>query len=110
MRLKVHCFHLTGMLAAWMVMPLSRSAGKKSVVVLPVSTDPGAEINEDVSRIDSVNVVLPESRTTLSNRLKRTEAICTYMSHKRDITCVAGVKVIMAPTVDISGEYSRMNL
>lgn len=43
MRLKVHFFHFTGMLADWMVIPRSRSAGKKSVVVLPVSTDPAEE-------------------------------------------------------------------
>lgn len=49
------------MLADWMVMPRSLSAGKKSVVVLPVSTDPGAARKDDVWSIDSVRVVLPES-------------------------------------------------
>ena len=53
------------MLADWIVIPLSRSAGKKSVVVLPVSTVPGDEIYEEDSRIDSVNVVFPESDDTL---------------------------------------------
>jgi hypothetical protein len=49
------------MLADWIVIPLSRSVGRKSVVVLPVSTDPGADIYEEACRIDSVSVVLPES-------------------------------------------------
>jgi hypothetical protein len=61
MRLNVQSFHLTGMLADWIVIPRSRSAGRKSVVVLPVSTDPGADMNEDLWRIDSVRVVFPES-------------------------------------------------
>lgn len=42
-RLNVQSFHFTGILADWMVIPRSLSAGKKSVVVLPVSTDPAAE-------------------------------------------------------------------
>lgn len=49
------------MLADWIVIPRSRSAGRKSVVVLPVSTVPGLERYPDVDRIDSVKVVLPES-------------------------------------------------
>jgi hypothetical protein len=49
------------MLADWIVIPRSRSAGRKSVVVLPVSTDPGVDINDDLRRIDSVRVVFPES-------------------------------------------------
>lgn len=61
MRLNVQCLHLTGMLADCMVIPLSRSAGKKSVVVLPVSTDPEEDRYEDLRRIDSVKVVFPES-------------------------------------------------
>jgi hypothetical protein len=44
-----------------MVIPRSRSAGRKSVVVLPVSTEPDEERYDDPSRIDSVNVVFPES-------------------------------------------------
>lgn len=44
-----------------MVIPLSRSAGRKSVVVLPVSTEPAADKYEDLSKIDSVRVVFPES-------------------------------------------------
>ena len=44
-----------------MVMPRSRSAGRKSVVVLPVSTEPGVERYDDFNRIDSVRVVFPES-------------------------------------------------
>ena len=42
-------------------MPRSRSTGRKSVVVLPVSTVPGDEIYEDFKSIDSVSVVFPES-------------------------------------------------
>jgi hypothetical protein len=61
MRLNVQSFHLTGMLADWIVIPRSRSAGRKSVVVLPVSTDPGVDMNDDLRRIDSVRVVFPES-------------------------------------------------
>ena len=44
-----------------MVIPRSRSAGRKSVVVLPVSTEPDDERYDDLSRIDSVKVVFPES-------------------------------------------------
>lgn len=44
-----------------MVIPLSRSAGRKSVVVLPVSTEPEEDRYEDFKRTDSVNVVFPES-------------------------------------------------
>ena len=61
MRLNVQSFHLTGILADWIVIPRSRSAGRKSVVVLPVSTDPGVDMNDDLRRIDSVRVVFPES-------------------------------------------------
>lgn len=61
MRLKVQSFHLTGILADWMVMPRCLSAGKKSVVVLPVSTDPAEERYDDFNRTDSVSVVFPES-------------------------------------------------
>jgi hypothetical protein len=46
-----------------MVIPRSRSAGRKSVVVLPVSTDPGVDMNDDFRRIDSVRVVFPESQS-----------------------------------------------
>jgi hypothetical protein len=35
--------------------------GRKSVIVLPVSTVPGVDINDDLRRIDSVKVVFPES-------------------------------------------------
>ena len=59
--MNVQSFHLTGMLADWMVIPRSRSAGKKSVVVLPVSTDPAWLRYDDFSRMDSVSVVFPES-------------------------------------------------
>lgn len=65
-RLNVQSFHRTGMLADWMVIPRSRSAGKKSVVVLPVSTEPAEDRYWDCSRIDSVSVVLPESASQLS--------------------------------------------
>jgi 3',5'-cyclic AMP phosphodiesterase CpdA len=61
MRLNVQSLHLTGILADWIVIPRSRSAGRKSVVVLPVSTDPGVDMNDDLRRIDSVRVVFPES-------------------------------------------------
>ena len=61
MILNVQSFHLTGMLADWIVIPRSRSAGRKSVVVLPVSTEPGVDMNDDLRRIDSVRVVFPES-------------------------------------------------
>ena len=61
MRLYFHSFQETGILADWIVIPRSRSAGKKSVVVLPVSTVPGMERKLDFRRIDSVNVVFPES-------------------------------------------------
>lgn len=44
-----------------MVIPRSRSAGRKSVVVLPVSTDPDDDRYSDCSKIDSVRVVFPES-------------------------------------------------
>ena len=60
--MNVQSFHDTGILADWMVMPLSRSAGRKSVVVLPVSTVPGAERYPEVDKMDSVKVVLPESK------------------------------------------------
>ena len=50
------------MLADWIVMPRSRSAGKKSVVVLPLSTLPGVFKYEELNRIDSVKVVFPESK------------------------------------------------
>ena len=63
MRLNVQSFHLTGMLADWIVIPRSRSAGRKSVVVLPVSTEPGVDMNDDLRRMDSVRVVFPESAT-----------------------------------------------
>ena len=66
MRLNVHSFHLTGMLADWIVMPRSRSAGRKSVVVLPVSTDPAEDKYCDCKRTDSVRVVLPESISAMS--------------------------------------------
>lgn len=46
-----------------MVIPRSRSAGKKSVVVLPVSTDPAEARYEVSSKMDSVRVVFPESST-----------------------------------------------
>ena len=49
------------MLADWTVMPRSRSTGRKSVVVLPVSTVPDDEMYEDFKSIDSVSVVFPES-------------------------------------------------
>ena len=61
MRLNVQSFHLTGILADWIVIPRSRSAGRKSVVVLPVSTEPGVDMNDDLRRMDSVSVVFPES-------------------------------------------------
>ena len=61
MRLNVHSFHLTGMLADCMVIPRCRSAGRKSVVVLPVSTEPAVDRYEDFNRTDSVRVVFPES-------------------------------------------------
>ena len=53
--------HDTGTLADWIVIPRSRSAGKKSVVVEQVSTVPGADRYPERVRIDSVKVVLPES-------------------------------------------------
>ena len=62
-KLNVQSFHLTGMLADCIVIPRSRSAGRKSVVVLPVSTDPGVDMNDDLRRIDSVKVVFPESQS-----------------------------------------------
>ena len=72
MRFNVQSFHFTGILADWIVIPRSLSAGKKSVVVLPVSTDPAAERYFDVRSIDSVRVVFPESirkhRLTFRNR------------------------------------------
>jgi len=49
------------MLADWIVIPRSRSVGRKSVVVLPVSTEPEVDMNDDLRRIDSVSVVFPES-------------------------------------------------
>ena len=61
MRLIFQSFHLTGILADWMVIPRSRSAGKKSVVVLPVSTVPAVARYEVSRRMDSVRVVFPES-------------------------------------------------
>lgn len=61
MRLNVQSFHLTGILADWTVIPRSRSTGKKSVVVLPVSTEPEQERYEVVYKTDSVSVVFPES-------------------------------------------------
>ncbi len=60
-KLNVQSLHETGILADWMVMPRSRSAGRKSVVVLPVSTVPGHERYPDVDKMDSVKVVFPES-------------------------------------------------
>lgn len=61
MRLNVQSCHLTGMLADCIVIPLSRSAGRKSVVVLPVSTEPAEERYDDFRSMDSVRVVFPES-------------------------------------------------
>lgn len=66
-KLKVQSFHFTGILADWIVMPRSRSADKKSVVVLPVSTDPGAIRKDDACSTDSVKVVLPESVEVFPN-------------------------------------------
>lgn len=60
-KLTVHGPHDTGMLAAWIVIPRSRSAGRKSVVVDPVSTVPGVDRYPERARMDSVSVVLPES-------------------------------------------------
>lgn len=71
MRLKVQSFHLTGILADWMVMPRSRSAGRKSVVVLPVSTEPASRRYSDFRRMDSVSVVFPESVLWLVLRAER---------------------------------------
>ena len=59
------------MLADWIVIPRSLSSGKKSVVVLPVSTEPATERYDDLRRIDSVNVVLPESVGAVSKPTKR---------------------------------------
>lgn len=60
-RLNDQSCHDTGTLADCMVIPRSRSAGRKSVVVEPVSTVPGAERYPERVRMDSVSVVLPES-------------------------------------------------
>lgn len=76
MRLNVQSFHLTGMLADWIVIPRSRSAGRKSVVVLPVSTEPGVDMNDDLRRIDSVSVVFPESA---ENEYGMSKGECTYL-------------------------------
>ncbi len=79
MRLKVQSFHRTGMLADWMVIPRSRSAGKKSVVVLPVSTDPADDKYCDCKRIDSVSVVFPESGVCHEYTWYRSFQSCTPM-------------------------------
>ena len=71
MRLSVQSFHLTGMLADWIVIPRSRSAGRKSVVVLPVSTEPGVDMNDELRRIDSVSVVFPESEDDTMSNIKQ---------------------------------------
>ena len=66
-----------------MVIPRSRSAGRKSVVVLPVSTEPEDERYDDPSKIDSVKVVFPESITEecqIANRNEWTTVI-TYVCH-----------------------------
>jgi hypothetical protein len=82
------------MLADWIVIPLSLSAGRKSVVVLPVSTDPGEEIYEDESKMDSVNVVFPESvyHTALSSVNIDSEGQ-TYVSHESHIANVCRIMV-----------------
>lgn len=66
MRLNVQPFQDTGMLADWIVIPRSRSAGKKSVVVLPVSTVPAVGLYDEAVSIDSVSVVFPESTKCVS--------------------------------------------
>lgn len=81
MRLKVQSCHLTGILADWIVMPRSRSAGKKSVVVLPVSTEPASARYEDFSKMDSVRVVFPESIRQLNWWKNQQECNHTYMGH-----------------------------
>ena len=63
-KLNVQSFHWTGILADWIVIPRARSAGRKSVVVLPVSTEPAESRYDDLSRIDSVKVVFPESSSS----------------------------------------------
>jgi hypothetical protein len=78
------------MLADWMVIPLSRSAGRKSVVVLPVSTEPGIEMNSEACNIDSVRVVLPES-LKVSHRQGRAITKLTYVRHQgyiADLDCI----------------------
>ena len=69
-------------------MPRSRSTGRKSVVVLPVSTVPGDEIYEDFKSIDSVSVVFPEScKRWLSYACaKMLWTVHTYVSHKSHIS------------------------
>ena len=76
-KLKVHCFHFTGILADWIVIPLSRSAGRKSVVVLPVSTEPEDAKYLDVYRMDSVRVVFPESGIVLLKGFIFGSKMCT---------------------------------
>ena len=88
MRLNVQSFHLTGMLADWIVIPRSRSAGRKSVVVLPVSTEPGVDMNDDLRRIDSVRVVFPESAEneygTQKGRVPSCPPICAQIAKLRN--------------------------
>ncbi len=43
------------------MIPRSLSTGRKSVVVLPVSTVPDSARYDDLYKIDSVSVVFPES-------------------------------------------------
>lgn len=93
MRLRFHCFHLAGILADWMVIPRSRSAGKKSVVVLPASTEPADDRYEVATRIDSVNVVLPESTTSPHEQalLRLDNWMLTDVSHQGHISSPRGI-------------------
>ena len=86
-RLKIQLRQFTGMLADCMVIPRSRSAGRKSVVVLPVSTEPAEDKKDDFNRIDSVNVVFPESEAFYMSRSGEGYRILklTDMSHKSHI-------------------------
>ena len=68
-----------------MVIPRSRSAGRKSVVVLPESTVPAEERYDDFSKIDSVKVVFPESEGHCEHSVGQKSAGLTDVSHKGHI-------------------------
>ena len=89
-------------------MPRSRSTGRKSVVVLPVSTVPDDEIYEDFKSIDSVSVVFPESCGKIVKQglcQNAMGSIHTYVSHEGHISYFCWVmasRSVMTPNAAAS--------